>query len=70
MEDIGLRVLKEGQEKDIKTGEEAIREMRASGMMPPEVENEELTDYVQQLAKKIADHSDLQVPLRVDRTGQ
>ena len=65
VEDIGLRVLKEGQEKDIETGEEAVREMRASGMMPPAVENEELTAYVQQLAKKIADHSDLQVPLRV-----
>ncbi len=65
VEDIGYRVLKEGQEKDIKTGEEAIREMRASGMMPPEVENEELTSYVRQLAKKIADHSDLQIPLQV-----
>ena len=65
MEDIGIRVLKEGQEKDIKTGEEAVREIRASGMMPPEVEDEELTAYVRQLAKKIADHSDLQVPLRL-----
>ncbi len=65
VEDIGIRVLKEGQEKDIKTGEEAVRDMKASGMMPPEVEDEELTAYVNQLAKKIADHSDLQVPLRL-----
>ncbi|MCH7802950.1 MAG: M48 family metalloprotease [Acidobacteria bacterium] len=65
VEDIGIRVLKEGQEKDIKTGEEAIREMRASRMMPPELEDEELTAYVSQLAKRIADHSDLQVPLRL-----
>ena len=65
VEDIGIRVLKEGQEKDIKTGEEAIREMKASGMMPPELEDAALTGYIQQLAKKIADHSDLQVPLRV-----
>jgi len=65
VEDIGIRVLKEGQEKDIKTGEEAVREMKASGMMPPEVEDEELTAYVRGLAKKIADHSDLQVPLHL-----
>ena len=65
VEDIGIRVLKEGQEKDIKTGEEAIRDMKASGMMPPELEDEAVTAYVQQLAKNIADHSDLQVPLRV-----
>jgi len=65
VEDIGIRVLKEGQEKDIKTGKEAIREMRASGMVPPEVEDEELTAYVRKLGKKIADHSDLKVPLQI-----
>ena len=65
VEDIGIRVLKEGQEKDIKTGEEAIREMKASAMMPPEAEDEELIAYVRELAKDIADHSDLQIPLRL-----
>ncbi len=65
VEDIGIRVLKEGQEKDIKTGEEAVREMKASAMMPPELEDEELTAYVRQLAKRIADHSDLQIPLHL-----
>ena len=65
VEDIGIRILKEGQEKDIKTGEKAVREMRASGMMPPEVEDEELTAYVNKLGKKIADHSDLKVPLQI-----
>ena len=65
VEDIGIRVLKKGQEKDIKTGEEAIRDMKAYGLMPPEVENEELTAYIQELAEEIAAHSDLKVPLRV-----
>jgi len=65
VEDIGIRVLKEGQEKDIKTGEEAIREMKATAMMPPEAEDEELTAYVRELAKDIADHSDLHIPLRL-----
>ncbi|MCZ6485155.1 MAG: M48 family metallopeptidase [Acidobacteria bacterium] len=65
VEDIGVRVLREGQEKDIKTGEEAIRDMKASGLMPPEVEDEELTAYVRKLAKNIADHSDLKVPLHL-----
>ncbi|MDA2935079.1 M48 family metallopeptidase [Acidobacteria bacterium AH-259-D05] len=65
VEDIGVRVLKEGQEKDIKVGEEAIRDMKQSAFMPPEVEDEELTAYVRQVADKIAAHSDLKVPLKV-----
>lgn len=65
VEDIGIRVLKEGQEKDIRVGEEAVREMRASGLVPPEVEDEELNTYVRQLAQKIASHSDLKVPLNI-----
>lgn len=65
VEDIGIRVLKEGQEKDIQTGEEAIRDMKASGLMAPVVEDEEVTAYIDRLAEKIAAHSDLRVPLRV-----
>ena len=65
VEDIGIRVLKEGQEKDVKTGEEAAREMKASGVMPPEVEDEEVTAHIDRLSEKIAAHSDLRVPLRV-----
>ena len=65
VEDIGIRVLREGQEKDIKVGKEAMRDMRSSGLMPPEVDDEELTAYVSELAKNIADHSDLQVPLHL-----
>jgi predicted Zn-dependent protease len=65
VEDIGIRLLREGQEKDIKVGEEAIRDMKSYGLMPPEVEDEELINYVQQLAEHIAAHSDLRVPLKL-----
>lgn len=65
VEDIGIRVLKEGQEKDTETGEEAVREMKSSGLMPPLLEDEEVTAYIDQLSEKIAAHSDLRVPLRV-----
>ena len=65
-EDIGFRVIKEGQEKDIQIGQNAVREIKASGAMPPEVDNPEVTEYVQQMAERIADHSDLTVPLKVE----
>ena len=65
IEDIGIRVVQEGQEKDIQMGKNAINEMKAHGMMAPETKNEVVKDYVQALAQKIADHSDLKVPLQV-----
>jgi hypothetical protein len=70
VEDIGVRNLgienlAEKQQQDIKTGQEAIREMKTQGLMPPEVEDEELTKYVQNLAKAIAENSDLKVPIKV-----
>ena len=39
--------------------------MRTMGAMPPEVDDPEVTEYVQQVAERIADHSDLTVPLEV-----
>lgn len=65
VEDIGIRLVGEGQEKDIKIGEEAIRRMKAYGLMPPEVEDEKLNAYVRNLAEVIAANSDLRVPVRV-----
>ena len=46
-------------------GRDAIREMRASGLMPPELEDEAVNEYIQELSEKIATHSDLAVPLQV-----
>jgi hypothetical protein len=65
VEDIGVRKVGEGQEKDIKVGEDAVREMRGYGLMPPEIEDKELTRYVQGLADVIAANSDIKVPVRV-----
>jgi hypothetical protein len=65
VEDIGVRVIGEGQDKDIKAGEEAIRELKAYGMMPPEVEDKELNAHVRRVAENIASNSDLKVPLKV-----
>lgn len=62
VEDLGFRQIESGQEKDIKDGEEAIRQMRAQGFMPKEIENREVTDYVKSVAQRVASHSDLKVP--------
>jgi hypothetical protein len=65
VEDIGLRKVGEGQEKDIKLGQDAINDMKMYGLMPPEVEDKALNAYVRQLADTLAINSDLKVPLKV-----
>ncbi len=65
VEDIGFRTIADGQEKDIKTGEDAIKQMKESGLMPDELKNKAVVDYVDQIAQKVAAHSDLKVPLKV-----
>jgi hypothetical protein len=65
VEDIGIRVIGEGQEKDIKTGDDAIREMKSLQLMPQEVQDKELKEYVGKLADQITRNSDLKVPLKV-----
>jgi hypothetical protein len=65
VEDIGFREIEKGQEKDINTGQDAIREMKMSGLMPKEIDNAEIVDYVTRVARKVSTHSDLKVPLKV-----
>ncbi|MCL5005004.1 MAG: M48 family metalloprotease [Acidobacteria bacterium] len=65
VQDIGFRVIAPGQRKDIKTGQEAVRQMKESGLMPPPVRNKKVVDYVKSVAEKVAAHSDLHVPLHV-----
>lgn len=65
IDDIGLRNIADGQEKDLKTGQDAIRELKAYGMMPPELEDKEVTAYVQRIADTIAANSDLKVPVKL-----
>jgi Zn-dependent protease with chaperone function len=65
VEDIGVRKISEGQEKDIRAGEEAMRELKMYGLMPPEVEDKQIQEYVRRLAEAVAAGSDLTVPARV-----
>jgi len=48
-----------------KMGQDAIREMKTQKLMPPEVEDKELTGYVQNLSQEIANNSDLRIPIKV-----
>lgn len=65
VEDIGIRTIAEGQEKDVKVGQDAIKEMKAYGLMPMEIEDKEIKTYLQTLADTIAVNSDLKIPVRV-----
>jgi len=65
VEDIGFREIEKDQKDDIKLGQEAIRDLKVSGLMPKEVEDETVVSYVRHVAQKIAANSDLQVPLQV-----
>ena len=65
VKDIGYRNVEPNQQDDIRAGEEAIKQMKQSGMMPPEVKDEEVVDYVNLVGQNVARHSDLQVPLRI-----
>ena len=65
VKDIGFRELLPDQEKDIKVGQETVREMKMAGLMPPEVDNPVVKKYVTALAQRVAKHSDLRVPLNI-----
>lgn len=65
VKDIGFRVIAPGQQDDIKTGQEAMRQMKQSGIMPPLVKDRQIVNYVNTVAQNVAAHSDLKVPLHV-----
>jgi hypothetical protein len=65
VKDIGVRELVPGQENDIKDGQDAVREMKLAGLMPPEIDDPAVRKYVVALAQRIGKHSDLRVPLNV-----
>lgn len=65
VEDIGFRNLAPGQADDIKLGQEAIRDLKQSGLLPDELQEPQVQTYVRDLALKIARNSDLTVPLHV-----
>jgi len=65
VKDIGIRELVAGQERDVKDGQEAVRQLKMTGLLPPELDNPVIKKYVNDLAQKIARHSDLRVPLNI-----
>src|SRR5437879_11698822 len=62
VEDIGFREIEPGQEKDIKTGEDAVRHTREHGMIPPTVKNKVVVDYVTALRLTESRYTTLRVP--------
>lgn len=64
-QDIGFRTIVENQEDDIKAGMEAVQQLKQLGMLPKEIEDPVITEYVNRLAQNIARNSDLQVPLHL-----
>lgn len=65
VKDIGYREIAPNQRDDIRAGQDAIKQMKQSGMMPPEVKDETVIDYVKSVGARVAKHSDLQVPLNI-----
>ena len=65
VKDIGFREIASGQKDDIKRGKQAVDELKAAGMLPPELEDKAIQKYVRSVADKIAQRSDLRIPLHV-----
>lgn len=66
VKDIGFREVEPNQQDDIKKGQDALEEMKRSGLLPPEVEDKAIQEYVNGIAQDIAAHSDLKIPLHID----
>jgi hypothetical protein len=65
VEDIGYRKLVDDQEKDISVGEQAARQMASNKLMPLEIQEASVRQYVRSVAERIARNSDLKIPLHV-----
>ena len=65
VKDIGFREIASGQRDDIKRGQEAVDELKQAGMLPPEVDNKAIQQYVKGIAERVAQRSDLKIPLHV-----
>ncbi|MBZ5500682.1 MAG: M48 family metalloprotease [Acidobacteriia bacterium] len=65
VKDIGFREIASGQQDDIKRGQQAIEELKRSGMLPPELENKAIQAYVNSVGQRVAKYSDLKVPLHI-----
>ena len=65
VKDIGFRVIEPKQQDDIKSGAEAVEQMKRLGLLPPEVEDKAIQEYVRSVAERVAKSSDLKVPLHI-----
>ena len=65
VKDIGFREIEPNQQDDIKRGADAVDEMKRLGLMPPEVEDKAIQEYVRSVGARIASHSDLKIPLHI-----
>ena len=65
VQSIGFRTIEANQEDDIKAGQEAVEQMKQMGMIPKELEDSTVAEYVNRLGQNIARNSDLKVPLNV-----
>jgi Zn-dependent protease with chaperone function len=64
-QDIGFRTIEDKQEDDIKAGQEAVQQLKQFGMLPKEIEDPVITEYVNRIAQNIVRNSDLKVPLHL-----
>src|SRR5262249_32732436 len=58
VEDIGYRKLAEERPDDAAAGQRAVREMTASGLLPPQIQDADVQRYVSNLVERIAVSSD------------
>ena len=65
VQSIGFRTIEANQEDDIKAGQEAVEQMKQMGMIPQELEDSTVAEFVNRLGQNIARNSDLKVPLNV-----
>jgi beta-barrel assembly-enhancing protease len=65
VKDIGFREIEPNQQADIKVGQDALEEMKRNGLLPPEVEDKAIHEYVNSIAQQIAAKSDLKIPLHI-----
>ena len=65
VKDIGFREIEPNQQDDIRRGQDAIEEMKRQGMLPKEVEDKAIQEYVNSVAQRVARRSDLRIPLHV-----
>lgn len=65
IDDIGYRRIVKKPEEDIAVGQQAAQQMTSSGLLPSPLQDLDIQHYVRQLADKIAESSDLKVPLHV-----